>query len=89
MSVKVAFQSTGETARQQTVLMIPKPAVRQDQGRDVVWVVKNGSVERRAVTIAVAGADEVTIAAGLNGGERVVTEGFDKLTDGAKVTETQ
>jgi len=89
MSVKVAFQGGGEGAVAQRSLSIPKAAVRQRDGRDIVWIVRNDRVERRAVTVALSGQDEVTIAAGLSGGERIVTDGPDTLTEGMRVTETK
>ncbi|MCI0364461.1 MAG: efflux RND transporter periplasmic adaptor subunit [Phycisphaerales bacterium] len=91
MSVKVAFQSAGEENGQNAVgaasLSIPKAAVRQANGRDIVWVVREGRVERRAVTIGGTSGDQAIIAAGVAVGERVVVDGPDNLTDGARVTE--
>jgi RND family efflux transporter MFP subunit len=89
MSVKVAFQSAAEstTGPAQRTVSVARTAIRQNDGRDIVWVVRNGKVERQTVTVGAAMADTVTIAAGLSGGERVVVEGFDNLTDGASVTE--
>jgi hypothetical protein len=89
MSVKVAFQSTGEATVAQRSLTVPQAAVHQRDGRDIVWVVRNGRVERRAVTVGGVRGDAVTIAAGLSGGDRVVVGGPDKLADGAGVTEAQ
>jgi RND family efflux transporter MFP subunit len=88
MGVKVAFQNTGEASGATRNIVVPKAAVRQRDGRDIVWVVHDGRVERRAVTVGAAHRDEVTVAAGLSGGEKVVVEGLDNLTDGGKVTET-
>ncbi|HXT41021.1 MAG TPA: efflux RND transporter periplasmic adaptor subunit [Candidatus Angelobacter sp.] len=88
MGVKVAFQGAGEGQSAKSV-SVPKTAVRRHDGRDVVWVVQAGRVERRAVTVGAALNDEVTIAAGLNGGERVVVEGPDDLADGVRVTEAK
>jgi RND family efflux transporter MFP subunit len=93
MGVKVAFQSAGGSsapaAASSRSIMVPKAALRQRDGRDIVWVVRDGRVERRAVTVSTTRGDEVTLAAGLSGGERVVVKGPDDLTDGAKVTETK
>ena len=89
MGVKVAFQSTGEGQAASRNMVVPKTAVRQRDGRDLVWVVREGRVERRAVTVGTARGDEVTIAAGLSGGDRVMVEGPDNLADGTKVTETK
>jgi len=89
MSVKVAFQSSGEAAAAQRSPTIPKAAVRQRDGRDIVWIVRDGRVERRAVTVGTARGDQVTIAAGVRGGDRVVVEGPDNLAEGARVTEAK
>jgi RND family efflux transporter MFP subunit len=92
MSVKVAFQDTGEakgTAAAERALIVPKAAVAQHDGRDVVWLVRDGVAERRAVTVGAANGDDITIGAGLSAGEQVVVEGKESLVDGAKVAGTK
>ncbi|NUM55830.1 MAG: efflux RND transporter periplasmic adaptor subunit [Candidatus Hydrogenedentes bacterium] len=89
MSVKVAFMSTGEAETAQRSVSVPKAAVRQRDGKDIVFVVREGTVERRAVTIGAENGDEVTIAAGIAGGESVVVDGPESLADGDKVTEVK
>jgi RND family efflux transporter MFP subunit len=89
MSVKVAFQgATGPTAVASHVT-VPKTAVRKSDGREIVWLVRDDQLERRAVTVASTQGDGVVIAAGLTGGERVVVEGPENLTEGATVTEAR
>lgn len=87
MSVKVAFQAAGEVATTQRSLTLPKEAVQQRDGRDVVWIVRDGRVERRAVTVGETQGAEVAIAAGVGVGERVVVQGGDQLADGDQVVE--
>lgn len=92
MGVKVAFQSAasaGEPATVSRSLSIPKAALRQRDGRDIVWVVRDGRLERRAVMLGAARGEEVDIAAGVSGGDRLVVEGPAELADGMKVTETK
>ena len=55
--------------------------------RDVVWVVRNGRVERRAITIEQTTGDECTISAGLNNGERIVINPPAEMAEGSRVTE--
>jgi RND family efflux transporter MFP subunit len=88
MSVKVGFRGTGEAgpAAGRTVL-VPQSALRQQDGRDVVLVVRDGRVERRAVSVVATQAGESEIGSGLAGGERVVVEGPAGLADGAAVKE--
>ena len=88
MSVKVAFREAGEArpsaARE---VLVPRAAVRQSAGRDVVMVVKNGRAERRAVTVSSSTDDDAALSAGVAAGERVVVDGPKDLADGAPVRE--
>jgi RND family efflux transporter MFP subunit len=89
MGVKVAFQSAGAVQSTGPSFVIPKAALRQQEGRDIVWVAHDGHVERRAVKIALTGDETATIQAGLNEGERVVVEGPGDLVEGTQVTEAK
>jgi HlyD family secretion protein len=84
MGLKVAFQSStaGDEPSRQTVV-VPKAAVRRVDDRDVVWIVRDGKLERRAVTVESTQSNEATLAAGLNGGEAVIVNGPDTLVEGA------
>ena len=70
-------------------VVVPTAAVHAEGGRDVVWIVRNGAVERRAVTLGLPNGREVAVLGGLSGGETLVVDGPDTLTDGALVTEQQ
>jgi RND family efflux transporter MFP subunit len=89
MGVKVAFQSAGQAPAASRDMVVPKTAVRQRDGRDVVWVVQEGRAQSRVVTVGAARGEEVTVAAGLSGGEKVVVEGPAGMADGARVTEAK
>jgi RND family efflux transporter MFP subunit len=88
MSVKVVFQGAGDAQATARNITIPKSAVRQRDGKEVVWVVQGGRAERRAITTGSTRGDEVAISAGLNGGERIVIDPPDNLADGP-VTEAK
>lgn len=88
MSVKVGFREMGGTGPAASrTLTVPKGAVRQENGRDVVLVVQNGRAERRAVTVGGSSADETVITAGLVAGEKVAVDWPKDLADGAAVVE--
>jgi HlyD family secretion protein len=87
MSVKVVFQTGGETKGASRPVTIPTSAVQKRDGRDIVWVVRNSRVERRAITAGAVRGDEVAISGGLNGGEKLVVDPSEKLVEGARVTE--
>jgi hypothetical protein len=89
MGLKVAFQSVEGNHPVARGLTIPKNAVRRVDGRDVVWVVREDRVERRAIGVAAAQGDQVSVSSGLEAGEKVVVEGAETLGDGARVLEKQ
>ena len=66
-------------------LVVPEQALVPEQGDVFVYVVNGGSVEKRQVRIGARRVGEVQIVAGLAVGEQVVTEGTQKLRDGAPV----
>jgi multidrug efflux pump subunit AcrA (membrane-fusion protein) len=87
MSVKVAFREAGSPATANThMVTIPKGAVQQQDGKDVVYVVQNQRAERRVVSVSSTGPDEVLIAGGLHAGEQVVLDWPVGLADGMAVT---
>jgi RND family efflux transporter MFP subunit len=88
MSVKVAFRETdGSGPAAGRTVIVPKAAVQQREGRDVVLVVQSGHAERRAVTVSQTRLDEVVISAGVSAGERVIVDAPSGLADGAAVAE--
>jgi RND family efflux transporter MFP subunit len=90
MGVKVAFQEaepeTMETGAPRG-LPLPAAAIRQEQGRDYVLVVRDGKVERRAVSASDGREGQKWVQSGLAAGEAVVVEGPPRLADGAAVKE--
>jgi RND family efflux transporter MFP subunit len=88
MSIKVAFEQVGGSSSSGTrAIVVPKGAIQNQDGRDVVFVVQNGRAERRAVTVASALTDETTLSAGISGGEKVIVDPPQDVKDGAKVKE--
>ena len=65
--------------------MVPRAAVRNEQGQTVVFVVVEDHVERRAVRTSPSQGDVLEIVSGLAAGERVVVEGPPDLADGRKI----
>ncbi|GIJ53743.1 hypothetical protein Vau01_012590 [Virgisporangium aurantiacum] len=67
------------------VVVVPAASVFNADGRDQVWVVRNGKAERMPVTVGVAGTDLVQITDGVNEGDRVVVRGADQVRAGQKL----
>jgi len=90
MSVKVAFREVnGSGPVAGRTVMVPKTAVQQQDGRNVVWVVSNGRAERRAVTVSSTDLGETVVSAGLKAGEKVIVDGPPDLKDGSAVVEKE
>jgi RND family efflux transporter MFP subunit len=88
MSVKVGFRDAAASAPVvRRGITLPKSAVQQKDGQDVVLVVSNGRAERRAVTVSNAFNDEVAVSAGVTAGEKVIIDAPQGLGDGASVRE--
>jgi HlyD family secretion protein len=66
-------------------VVVPAAAVFNAEGRDAVWVVRDGKAQRAAVTIGVAGQDLVQVVGGLAEGERIVVRGADQVRAGQQV----
>jgi len=72
---------------QKNAIVVPVTALRHGPNGDFVYVLNdNRTVTQRTVTQGIATADTVAIATGLQPGERVITEGGDRLKDGAAVS---
>jgi len=68
-------------------VVVPVTALRHGPDGDFVYVLGDDhTVTLRKVTQGQATADTVQVTAGLAAGERVITEGGDRLKDGARVT---
>lgn len=71
---------------QQDAVVIPAAALQMGNEGNFVWVVnEKNQVSKHIVTPGIQDSQKVVIAAGLSAGDRVVTDGIDRLTEGAKV----
>lgn len=70
---------------QADVLIVPEEALLPEQGSVFVYVVDGGRAIRRRVETGQRRVGSVQVLSGLEPGERVVTEGTQKLRDGAPV----
>jgi len=93
MGVKVAFLSEAPSRRKSrnhdpaptAKAIIPKSAVRGEGADSYVFAVRNGKLERRAVSLGRGIASDVEVIAGVNAGDQLVVKGPDSLRDSEKV----
>jgi RND family efflux transporter MFP subunit len=93
MGVKVAFleeekpavSARGKEKAPQAVAYIPKTAVRSDSSASFVYLLRDGKVERRAVSLGMDRGTDVAVLAGVKPGDSLVVKGPENLRDGDKV----
>jgi membrane fusion protein (multidrug efflux system) len=66
-------------------VVVPEDAILPLQGADYVWVVSDGTAERRQVELGVRRPGFVELRAGVVAGDTVVVGGVERLTDGMPV----
>ncbi|MCA1176198.1 MULTISPECIES: MdtA/MuxA family multidrug efflux RND transporter periplasmic adaptor subunit [unclassified Pantoea] len=70
----------------QDAVVIPTAALQMSNDGHFVWVVNSDNkVSKKRVTAGLQDSQKVVISDGLGAGERVVTDGLDRLTEGASV----
>ncbi|WP_075180870.1 MdtA/MuxA family multidrug efflux RND transporter periplasmic adaptor subunit [Pantoea sp. 1.19] len=70
----------------QDAVVIPGAALQMGNEGSFVWVVNDDNrVSKKAVTTGIQTSEIVVIQSGLAAGQRVVTDGVDRLTEGATV----
>ena len=73
-------------ATEENAVVIPTAALQMGNEGNFVWVLNSdNNVSKHRVKAGIQDSQSVVIAAGLSAGDRVVTDGIDRLTEGAKV----
>jgi HlyD family secretion protein len=86
MGVKVAFQSDEPAAAvAANAIVVPKAAVQESDGKGVVWLVRDGKAERKAVGLGPSNRDEQVVTAGISAGDTLVLDAPSDLADGKAV----
>jgi RND family efflux transporter MFP subunit len=73
--------------RTQDAVVVPPTAILTEAGTSRAFVIENGRIEERVVTVAERNPNEIVIDSGLHPNDRVATSNLDRLGDGARVTE--
>lgn len=77
-------------AKEENAVVIPTAALQMGNEGNFVWVLNDkNQVSKHTVTTGIQDSEKVVITAGLSAGDRVVTDGIDRLTEGAKVEVVQ
>ena len=88
MGIKVTFLGEEPSKKDEAAapaIMVPQNAVRDEDGRKVVYLIKGDKAERRAVTLGGNRGSDTEVIAGIGVGDSVVVNGPTNLHDGQSV----
>lgn len=75
-----------KVATLQNAVVIPTAALQMGNEGNFVWILSaDNKVSKHLVTAGIQDSQQVVISTGVNVGDRVVTDGIDRLTDGMQV----
>jgi len=70
-------------------LLVPGEVLKYEEGKPTLYLVKDGTVARRAVKVGVTEGTLVEVTEGLSGDEWVIVEGKELVREGLKVSAVQ
>ena len=88
MGIKVTFLGAEQkkpAGADVTSILIPQSAVHDENGKKIVFLVKDDKTERRAVTLGGNHGSDTEVIAGVGVGDTVVVKGPENLHDGQSV----
>ena len=89
MGVRVAFLESKPAAGSAPALprgvLVPSASIRQDDGKDVVFLLRDGHAERRAVSLGGTLGDSREVQAGVSANDVVIVDAPNTLKDGDAV----
>jgi HlyD family secretion protein len=88
MGIKVTFLGAEQkkaAAADAATILIPRSAVHDENGKKIVFLVKDEKTERRAVTLGGNRGSDTEVIAGVGIGDTVVVKGPENLRDGQSV----
>lgn len=90
MGVRVSFleesKPVGPDARPPRGVIVPRTALRREGGQDIVFVLKDGRAQRRAVTLGGDFGNSRQVESGVSPGEAVIVAAPAELEDDAAVS---
>ncbi|HKA58223.1 MAG TPA: efflux RND transporter periplasmic adaptor subunit [Gemmatimonadales bacterium] len=96
MGAKVEFlqaprpESSGaQQAAERPRIIVPAEAVRSENGRNVVWIVRDGRLQSRDVDAGPVSGNFREIRSGLSGGEQLLVAGVETPKEGQRVKLSQ
>ncbi|MDR0558552.1 MAG: efflux RND transporter periplasmic adaptor subunit [Prevotellaceae bacterium] len=77
---------TWRAASLQPAIVVPNRAVQvAADGKQYVWLSENSLAKRRRITVGNLADNGIIVVEGLSAGDRVIVEGFQKISEGTKI----
>jgi HlyD family secretion protein len=89
MEVRAAFMEPPQNTPRRPGILVPRLALRDKDGNQFVWTVKDGHAHRQTITVADYVGDQVLVSSGLKGGEAVVVDNQADLSEGARIKQAK
>ncbi len=93
MGVKVAFQESEPNSTTALPgarrLVIPASAVHSENGTDFAWILSDGKIVRRKISVGARESDTVIVDSGIAADEEVVVGQHEKLQEGQRATNSK
>src|ERR1700751_1054699 len=89
MEVRAAFLEPPQNTPRRAGVLVPRLALRDKDGKQFVWIVKDGHAHRQTITVADYAGDQVLVSAGLKRGEVVVVDNHADLSAGARIKQAK
>lgn len=86
MIANVSMQSAGQHDVVSAITLPVRSVQQASSGQHFVWLMRDGKATRQDVTVGQTYGNRIVIRTGLSGGERVITEGYQKVGEGSKIT---
>jgi HlyD family secretion protein len=89
MEIRVAFLEPPQNTPRRPGVLVPRLALRDKDGNQFVWTVKDGHAHRQTITVADYVGDQVLVSSGLKRGEVVVVDNHADLSEGARIKQAK
>ncbi len=89
MGVKVSFEAAPAAKTAAAEVVIPPSALRQENGGDAVWILRDGHALSRPVQVSATNEDQMLVTTNVAAGEKVITDAPPGLRQGAAAREIQ
>lgn len=89
MVVNVSME-IDETDAEINTVTVPTRSVQQGaDGKQFVWIAKNGKAFRKPVKVGQTNGNRITILSGLTEGDKVIVEGYQKVSEESEIKESE